>query len=128
MMNLNFAPVDVDGVEVINTTPHSITFGVGTEVKEVPSHCVISARAGETKGAERPGLIFVETRFEATKEATVMVEAIKEAFPEAVIVGSIIAVHAFPGDVVAMTPLPGFERVAPAEKRMDPHKFTIFQR
>lgn len=42
------------------------------------------------------------------------------------IVGSIIAAQAYPGEVVAMTPAPGYERVAPAEKRMNPHKFTIF--
>ena len=128
MMNLNFVPVVVDGVEVVNTTPHTITFGVGTEVKEVPSHCVVSARAVETKVAEKPGVDLVETRFEAIPEAKEMVEAIKKAFPKAIIVGSIIAAQAFPGDIVAMTPLPGYERVAPSEKRMDPHKFTIFPR
>jgi len=41
-------------------------------------------------------------------------------------VGSIIAAQAYPGQVVAMTPTPGYERVPPAEKRMNPDKFNIF--
>lgn len=42
------------------------------------------------------------------------------------IIGSIIAAKAFPGVVFGMTPAKGFERVAPAEKRMNPSKFTTF--
>lgn len=42
------------------------------------------------------------------------------------VVGSIIAAQAYPGRVVAMTPVPGFERVSPAEKRMRCDKFTTF--
>lgn len=42
-------------------------------------------------------------------------------------VGSIIAAQAYPGQVVAMTPAPGFERVPPAEKLMSCEKFTTFE-
>ena len=44
------------------------------------------------------------------------------------IVGSIIAAQAYPGDVVGMTPAPGYERVAPNEKRMSLDKFTVFMK
>ena len=41
------------------------------------------------------------------------------------IVGSIIAVNAYKPYVVGLTPLKGFERVLPNEKRMNIDKFMI---
>ncbi|GAH77449.1 unnamed protein product, partial [marine sediment metagenome] len=46
--------------------------------------------------------------------------------PNAIIIGSIISAQAYPGEVFAMTPAPGFERVPPDQKRMNPFKFTMF--
>lgn len=122
----NFVPVNVDGVEVINTTPHTITFGVGDGTVKVPSHILVNAAAVETKVHEEGGVEFVNTTFLANDKNRDLVIALQEAFPGAVIVGSIIAAQAFPGKVVAMTPCSGFERVPPAEKRMNPKKFTTF--
>ena len=68
----------------------------------------------------------MRTKFTGNDEGRAIIAAMKAANPDAVIVGSIIAAQAYPGEVVAMTPLPGYERVAPAEKRMNPHKFTTF--
>ena len=59
----------------------------------------------------------------ASEEALTKIE---RENPGAVIVGSIIAAQAFPGRVLAMIPVPGFERVPPAEKRMRDDKFTTF--
>jgi hypothetical protein len=55
-------------------------------------------------------------------------EIISRAFAAGadVIIGSIIAAQAYPGDVVGMIPVPGYERVAPNEKRVLPDKFTVF--
>ena len=41
------------------------------------------------------------------------------------IVGSIIAMNAYPGVICGMVPLKEFERVPLDQKRMDPHKFNI---
>lgn len=43
-----------------------------------------------------------------------------------IVVGSIIAAQAYPGDVCAMIPAEGFERVPPEQKKMRPDKFTIY--
>jgi hypothetical protein len=51
---------------------------------------------------------------------------LEQSAPKLIIVGSIIAAEAYPGEVVAMCPVPGYERVAPSEKRMRCDKFTIF--
>jgi hypothetical protein len=48
------------------------------------------------------------------------------------IVGAIIYMEAQMSNMlyklIAMTPVPGFERVPPAEKRMNPRKFTTYAR
>ena len=56
-------------------------------------------------------------------------EIFKQEFPKErrlIIIGSIIAAQAFPGRVFGMTPVPGFERVPPADKRMRNDKFVTF--
>ena len=115
-----------NGVRVVNTTPHDITFQDGDQVVSIPN-CgfIINARAVETVVSEGVPS-FVKTVFVGDEAGKNAIEAIRKEFPDAIIVGSIIAAQAYPGEVVAMTPMPGFERVPPAEKRMNPTKFTIF--
>ena len=120
-------PVNVDGVDIFNVTPHPITFGVGDEVIEVPTNMVISATTSEEVVTTKNSVEYVRTTFTGNDLGREQIAAIREACPDGVIVGSIIAAQAYPGEVVAMTPLPGFERVPPAEKRMNPHKFTTFE-
>lgn len=117
-------------MNIINVTPHPINFlnNDGTEFEVPTSRWVISASTTERIVEKRAdGVVLVETVFVSTDEGR---EAINEIYseygPDAIIVGSIIAAQAYPGQVVAMTPAAGFERVPPAEKRMNPHKFTIF--
>lgn len=121
------APVNVDGVDIFNATPHPISFGVGDEVVEVPTNMIINATATEETVTTKNGVEYVRTTFKGNDLGREQIAAIREACPDGVIVGSIIAAQAYPGEVVAMTPLPGFERVPPAEKRMNPHKFTTFE-
>ena len=66
---------------------------------------------------------FVKTNFVGDDSGKAVINAVPQCV---LIVGSIIAAQAYPGLVVAMTPAPGYERVAPAEKRMNPDKFTVF--
>lgn len=126
MAALVFTATNVDGVMVFNTTPHQITFGVGEDTVEVPTSALVNATASEEVVASEGGVEFVRTKFTGNEEGHALIAAMREACPKAVIVGSIIAAQAYPGEVVGMTPLPGYERVAPAEKRMNPHKFTTF--
>lgn len=131
MAKVKFEKVTVDGIDIINTTPHSITFGVkkGDDIEAVevpPCGTLINAKAISKTVKIEKEVEFVTTVFEGTPEGETLINKIKEEYPEGVVVGSIIAAQAYPEQVVGMVPLPGFERVAPPEKRMDPHKFTIF--
>lgn len=118
-----------NGVAVVNTTPHPISFLDGEQVITVPSSSdlIINASPCEEKLDE----ILVKTIFLPTEEGSDIIRAISEVpMPEGasrrVVIGSIIAAQAYSGMVVAMTPAPGYERVAPAEKRMSISKFTVY--
>jgi len=116
-------------MKIINTTVHPIRFqDENGEVFEVPPcGTVINARAIEEEAGIHPsGAELVRTRFKATPEAEKALTRLEKEHPGAVIVGSIIAAQAFPGRVFAMVPVPGFERVPPAEKRMRTDKFVTF--
>ena len=124
-----------NGLKVFNATPHVIRFwreGWNKPI-EVESDGVISACPREYIAAPdfakaKPdglaGITFVETVFEATDEGLDTLNGISQEID--VVVGSIIAAQAYPGSVVAMTPAPGYGRAPPAEKRMNPDKFTVF--
>lgn len=130
MENIKF--VKIEGKVVVNTTPHDINFDIDGEVVTVPkSGVILNAKPEEIQVGED----LVETRFVGTPEGEALIEEIKaqhaaseDAGLTLRIIGSIIAAQAYAGEVVAMTPAPGFERVAPAEKRMNPRKFTIYRR
>lgn len=116
-----------NNVTIFNATPHTIRFWEeGWEQPiEVETDAVVSASAQENVVSVKNGITYVETTFTPIRD-----ENYKKAFDayqeDAVVVGSIIAAQAFPGIVVAMTPAPGFERVSPDQKRMNPDKFTVF--
>lgn len=121
-----------NGDTVINTTPHELTFLDGEEVKTVPvSGILINGKPVETFSHMMGKSKMVKTIFEGNQEgreaiARIRQEARNEGIDNILIVGSIIAAQAYPGDVVAMIPAPGFERVPPDQKRMMVDKFTIF--
>lgn len=110
---------------IINTTPHPITFrnADGTEFTVPPCGFLLNARAVETPAGERNGVQLVKTQFVGTPDGQAWLNA---QSADVLIIGSIIAAQAFPGQVLALTPAPGFERVPVAEKRCNPDKFTVF--
>lgn len=128
MSNYNFVTFG-NNVAIINTTPHSVTIQDtdGTPIT-VPNSVVLNAKAEEKQVSD----LFVKTVFVPTEEGKAIISEIKKAFKSQigtgtlVIVGSMIAAQAYPEDVVAMTPVPGYERVKPADKRMRCDKFTTF--
>ena len=128
MSNYNFVTFG-NNVAIINATPHSVTIQDtdGTPIT-VPSSVVLNAKAEEKQVSD----LFVKTVFVPTEEGKTIISEIKKAFKSQigtgtlVIVGSMIAAQAYPEDIVAMTPVPGYERVKPADKRMRCDKFTTF--
>lgn len=92
-----------------------------------PCGIIINARPVEEHIETHPsGAELVRTKFEPDPESEEALIKLEKENPYAIIVGSVIAAQAFPGRVFAMVPVPGFERVPPAEKRMRDDKFTSF--
>lgn len=117
-----------NGVSVINVTPHPIRFQDGDELVEVePSGVIINARIEETVVKEGVPMLVTST-FKPDKDSEEALSKIEKEHPGVLVVGSVIAAQAFPGRVVGMVPVKGFERVPPEEKRMRSDKFTIFER
>lgn len=118
-----------NGVCVLNTTPHPLTIqDVSGELVTVPTAVLINAKAEEKQVND----LFVKTVFVGTPQGTETIRDIEGTFMKTkcsdklVIVGSIIAAQAYKGKVVGLCPVPGYERVAPSEKRMRCDKFTVF--
>lgn len=117
---------NLDGVDIVNVTPHPITFRCqdGTD-SVVESSGVLNAKCVEEQVDE----LFVKTVFVGTQEGDALLDEIEDNHVGGnpmVVVGSLIAAQAYPGRCVALTPAKGFERVPPAEKRMNTRKFTTF--
>lgn len=120
-----------NGVAVVNTTPHPITFQDGADTVTVPASRELLINAVPTEQAVDD--LLVRTSFSGSSEGMKIIDDIQgtpmpEGARRRLIVGSIIAAQAYPGLVVAMTPAPGCERVAPAEKRMSVSKFTTYKK
>lgn len=120
-------------VVVVNTTPHPITIqDVDDTLVSIPNdpEYLLNASTEEVQISD----LFVQTKFLATDEGHAILRRIQEEFDELeyfegctlVVAGSILAAQAYPGKVAGLCPVPGYERVAPAEKRMRCDKFTIF--
>lgn len=116
-------------MKIINVTPHALNFRNADETEFVvdPSGVVINATpTDEPAGTHASGAELVRVKFTANDDAIAALDKLEADNPGAVIVGSMIAAQAFPGRVVGMVAAVGFERKPPAEKRMNPLKFTTF--
>lgn len=117
-----------NNVTIINTTPHPVTIqDMDGTLVSVPTSVLINAKAIEKQVSP----LFVKTEFVGTDEGKKIITDIKDAFAREgtgtlVIVGSIIAAQAYPGEVSGLTPVSGYERVTPDQKRMRCDKFTTF--
>ena len=104
--------------KIWNATPHVITFWLPgwDEPVEVAPDEVINAIPIETAWAQDGMIDLVNTRFIGNDAGREVIRRARAAGAE-IIVGSIIAAQAYPGEVYAMVPAPGYERVAaPAPK------------
>ena len=112
-----------NGKILVNTCPHDITFVDGDEVVNIPFSKELLVNATTTE--IRLGEDLVETNPEGNPEGEELIALIQDEIddPKLRIIGSVMAADAY-ANVVGMTPMPGFERVPPAEKRMSIEKFN----
>ena len=121
------------GVAICNTTPHPVTIqDMDGTLIEVPVSELVNAKVVEEEISD----LFVTTKFKESPDGRRVIGEIKDEFlrtyglaetaPRLIILGSIIAAQAYPEEVFGMVPVPGYERVAPDQKRMRCDKFTMY--
>ena len=118
-------------VTIVNTTPHPLTFqDPDGNLVSIPNDPSLLVNAKMLSENDSPWT--VNTEAVGTSDGQEIISTIKTALTGTcnflAIVGSMIAVNAYPGQVVGMIPVPGYERVAPAEKRMRCDMFSAAKR
>ena len=128
MKNFKTLVTIVEGRSYLKTTPHELSFldSKGELVVIPASGILINAKPVEKLVMTENEVQYVTTVFQSNDEGSEILNQISAESPGTIIIGSILAAQAYPGKVVGMIPVPGFERVPPAEKRMRLDKFTIF--
>ncbi len=114
---------------MINVTKHSIRFqsAAGDVYELAQSGVVIDAEfREELVGNHSSGATLVRAKIVPAPGAEDKLSEIEAAHPGEIIVGSLIAAQAFPGRIVALCAVAGFERVPTDQKRMRDDKFTVF--
>lgn len=102
-----------NSITVFNSTPHTLTFWSeewDAPVEVAPDEIVNARPIEQPIGGDNGRLQLVATRFVGDDSGRAVIARAKEAGAD-VIVGSIIAAQAYPGEVVACVPAPGYERV-----------------
>lgn len=119
---------EVEGHIYINTTPHSVNCFDSKENLVILPPCgtLVNARSVQEVVGSIDGVSLVKTRFEADTKADEFLAGLKSVASNAVVIGSIIAAQAYPGRVFGLCPVPGYERVAPSEKRMRLDQFITY--
>lgn len=126
-----------NGVKILNTTPHPLTFQDDNNVVSVPvSGIVINGRPVEKEvplsehmieGGLKGKMTLVQTEFVTDSASMELIHVMEELCGDDVLfIGSLAAAQAYPGTILAMIPQPGFERVPPEQKRMRVDRFTTF--
>ena len=127
---LEMGIVEVKGVKIVNTTPHSIRLtddSLELDVTVEPSGVLINAKAETVEvDSDIIGVVYQMTKFIPDKDTLKTLEKFVVEHPDVVIIGSLIAAQAYPGIVAAMVAHPTLMRVPPQEKRMLYNKFTIY--
>lgn len=133
-------------MKIINVTTHPLVFSINEQDYAVPPCGVVitvevisEPFRNLTDIADLPGLsedekaymqVFgtelVKVSYRFNSETEKALTKLESENPGAIIVGSMIAAQAFPGRVYCAVTLPGYERVKPELKRLDPCRFTGF--
>lgn len=116
---------------VFNATPHPLNFwdSITKEVTVAKPDIIINTRPVETVIDKQKGIEFVTVAYQPEDNGKDLIRFIKHEHPDTLIVGSVLAAMAYPGDVVASIPLKGGDRLRSktASRRVCSDRFTTFQ-
>lgn len=113
---------------LINATPHDLVMidQDGTEFTLSPSGYTLKAETAAVLLREQDGIQFFATSFSKDANTVRDLMEIRAQYPDAVIVGSIVAAQTYPEDVVALITTPETIRAEPSKKRYYAYRFTTY--
>ena len=118
-------------ITIFNATPHPLNFWdpITKEVTVAKPDIIINTRPVETVVKKWQKAEFVTVAYQPEDSGRDLIRFIKEEHPETLIVGSVLAAMAYPGEVVASIPLKGGDRLRSktASRRVCSDRFTTFQ-
>lgn len=89
------------GLLIFNATPHELRFFCGDKIVNAPSDEVINALVVSSEVARLQHYKLLTMQYHPSEGGKGIIRRVRQEFPTALIVGSVIAAHAYPGEVVA---------------------------
>lgn len=119
------------GTVIFNATPHPLNFYDLKEEKVTLARpdAVINTRPVEQVEGEWNEVTFVKVTYSPEEKGLKLIDNIRLEYPDIIIVGSVLAAMAYPGEVVASIPLKGSSdrlRSKTSSRRVCSDRFTIF--
>ena len=116
---------------IFNATPHSLNFWDFKEGRVISARpdSVINTRPVEEVVERWKGVEFVKVFYNPEDKGLKLIESIRKEYPDIIIVGSVLAAMAYPGEVVASIPLKGSSdrlRSNTSSRRVCLDRFTVF--
>lgn len=127
----------INGIFIINVTTHPLAF-ITEDAKTYfvePCGLTLTAKQEEVQVGEDGGVSYIKHVYRATQRGLMEMETLRnetkeiiERFPDmkVLIVGSVKSAQAYAPEVVSPVPYPGYEKLAPNEKRSFANKFVRF--
>jgi hypothetical protein len=120
-----------NGITIFNATPHKLNFydPITEEVTVAKPDITINTKPVETVVKHWQGAKFVTVAYKPERNGGSLIKNILKSNPEMVIVGSVLAAMAYPGEVVASIPLKGGDRLKSktSSRRVYSDRFTTFR-
>jgi hypothetical protein len=122
-----------NGIQIVNVTPHDLFFFSDDWEEEVivESDGILNCRPirqQHSTSEDNPAVVFSTVQYLEKPQGRRFLEQLKEVYPNAIIVGSVIAAQAYRGEVFSPVPR-SFERdrsTLKFNRLLDPFNFSVF--
>ena len=115
---------------IFNATPHPLNFWDSETAKVTVARpdTVINTRPVESIEGCWNGIDFVNVTYNPEEKGLKLIDSIRLEYPDIIIVGSVLAAMAYPGEIVASIPIKGKDRLRSktSSRRVCQDRFTIF--